>query len=195
MLVAVDIEAIGRQHTGVFCVAFAADFPSGVETKVFYFKTTDSSPSTLTWWTSDKDRALFLEKAMKKAGRDRNDSIVEMREYVQDLYERTKAIDKEIVWVSDFPEFDIGLVSAMFSEVKLLPLYLEHDNSPPADCVNYNTYLRGKAGVPCTESSKETYKRMKMTRPERAKDHDAEEDIKVILKEAKMALHVDETKV
>lgn len=177
MIVAVDIEAIGRLAPSVFCVAFAADIT--MEPRVFFLEHQRDGEGTAKFWYGDEKRKAFYEKACSLQ-KDRKDTILEMRDYVDSLYKLG-----EVVWVSDMPEFDVGMVSSLFLEVGKLPLYLKDDGSPPADTINYNTYLRGLAKVEPTASSTEAYEKMGMKRLKRAEDHDAEKDIVTILKEAK----------
>lgn len=189
MNIVLDIEAIGRTHISVFAIAFCIKYNGETSTRVFYLTPLDSSPDTLKWWNSDKKRAAFMEASLLEAKKyERVQVIKEVRMFLDDLYSK----GEDVTIYSDFPTFDVGMVSALLADEGLLPVYLKDDSSPPFDVVNYNTFLRGIARVSPNESSKVAYKKMKLTRPTRADNHDPEEDVLAIMEEVDMVLQLIE---
>jgi hypothetical protein len=157
-------------------------------TKVFYMTPKDASLGTLEWWKADTNRNAFLQGALVAAHQSaRSDVVASMREYVDSLY--NMLIPGEwITFYSDFPEFDIGMTSAILSEHGFFPLYLKNDESPPCMCVNYNTLLRGITHTKLSSPTKDAYAKAEIVRPVRSSMHDPVHDVKVIMREVEMVL-------
>lgn len=188
MNIVVDIEAVGRGHESVFAVAFCVTYKGKVETKVFYMTPVNWSPSAMNWWNSDEKRKRFLTNALDIADKmDKPKVIHDIREYIDMLYNRVQPGD-QVVFFSDFPEFDIGLTSALLSEHGKLPLYLKDDASPPAMCVNYNTLLRGMTRTKLSAKTADAYAALDLQRPRRDDSHDPEYDVRVIMREVVMVV-------
>lgn len=183
--VVVDVEALSRDHLGVFLVAFSGIYPSGQPwARTFYTYPKRTTPNTEAWWNGDDQRRSFKDKCLELCSQvDRPYAILQMRDFVNGLYAHF-----EIAWVSDFATFDVGLVSAMFSEINEMPLYLKSDNSAPSEVIDYPTYLSGLVEELPGSSTRENFKRAKIARPERAADHDTEKDVVTIMDEYQRVL-------
>jgi hypothetical protein len=180
--IAVDIESTGRSSCSVFLVAFAMvrggiRFPP----QVFYMPEMDEcfrSPDTMKWWTDDPKRKAFMEKAVAK-GKEftREDVARRIRAYIDSLY----ASGDELVFYSDFAVFDIGQTNSILEQHGHLPLYLKDDTSPPCECVDHTTYIKGLARIHPNESSRKAFKALAIERSVMSDDHDTEVDIELIL--------------
>lgn len=188
MNVVVDIEAIGRGYKSVFAVAFCVSYRQRVETRVFYMTPIEASEGTMDWWQGDSNRKAFLEMAMERARNLKISEVVaEMRVYINTLYNKV-SVDEDIIFYSDFPEFDIGMTSALLGEYGYNPLYLKDDRSAPAMCVNYNTLLRGITRTSLKNPTKQAYMSAGIVRPQRSQTHDPEYDVRIIMQEVEKVL-------
>lgn len=188
MNVVVDIEALGRGHRSVFAIAFCVSHAGHAETNVFYMPPEEASDNTVAWWKGDAIRSAFLDLAMEKTRTTtRVGVVVGMRMYINGLYGRLRP-GEHVTFFSDFPEFDIGMTSAILADYGFFPLYMRDDSSAPAMCVNYNTLLRGISRTPLSASTAKAYEKAGLVRPRRAESHDPAHDVRVIMREVEMVL-------
>lgn len=183
----IDIEATGRTHESVFAVAIYVRAKKYNYSEVFYFPDNEDkrSENTMNWWMSNEKRKEFFEKSMLKCKEnDKKTQIYKIRKFIDNIYKE----NEEIIFYSDFPVFDIGLVNSLLAEYDLLPLYLKDDSSAPSKVVNYNNYIKGVAKLYPYESSKKAYEVIDLIRVKREESHDPLKDVESMMNEVDMIL-------
>ena len=180
--VVIDIESVSRLSDGVFLAVFCAQFEDGHrEKQSFYFKinvTDYEGTSTYDWWNSDPARKTFFDSCMETCSKfDRAEVTKKMRNFVDYLY----SFNQEVVFYSDFAVFDIGQVNTLLEKEACLPIYMKNDESYPAECVDYTTYVKGVAHMDVTDSSNKAFEKLGLTRKKMCASHDTEIDVDLIM--------------
>jgi hypothetical protein len=187
--IVVDVESVGRDDGGVFCIAMCACLPDGERvTTVAHFHPKEDrivSQGTEDWWYETESKRLFLEESTKRAT-SRDQAATHLRSFIDMYYTNFE----DVVFWSDYVAFDLGMLNQLLTDAGHLPAFLRTDRACPSEMIDHTTMVLTLANMSPWGSSSEAFKKLGIERSKKADNHDAEVDVLSIMDDVLAVLDV-----